>query len=127
MSPAGRLVGRGTHRPHNDRGARGGRGSRPDSKKAAKTHFTVEAISPSLRFRGNTFCPPENSNPCGFTAFAGKGRDARGTKRGSGAHADLDRGNQEPQPERLQVAPSIPGVIECVRMVLPSRVPPDPA
>src|SRR5258707_14937779 len=99
MSPRGCLVGRGTHRPHNDRGARGGSGSRPDSKKAAKTHSTAEAISPSLRVSGNTFCPPENANPYGFTAFAGKGRDARGTKRGSGTHPGLHRGNPEPRPE----------------------------
>src|SRR5260370_37674994 len=36
MPPAGCLVGRGTHRPHNDRGAHGGSGSRPDSKKQPK-------------------------------------------------------------------------------------------
>src|SRR6267143_3455761 len=127
MSPRGCLVGRGTHRPHNDRGARGGRGSPQDSEEAAKAHSDVKAISPALCACGNPLCSHENANSHGFTALARKGRNARGTGTGSGADAGVDRGNQEPRSECLPMAPSILRVIECVRMVFLSGVTPDPA
>src|SRR5713226_4431532 len=127
MSAAGCLVARGTHRPHHDCRAGGGRGSRQDSKKAAEAHSGVEAISPALRACGNTLCSHENANSHGFTALARKGRNARRIERGSETHAGPDRENQKPRPECLQVAPNTLRITECIRMVFLLGVPPDPA